>query len=241
MKRLRKAPTTPTTPPSPQKPAPRWTLNWVHMALALAFGAGLPVVWTWIEADDAPATVAAAPAAAPAVPMQIAAASPAPQQVAAPTPALGPAPAAAPPRATPQIPRQRDPGGDLSPDITDFINQGEVPTMADVISRLRAAGVTGGLAAFNPPGTRPPLVGNAVSADFELPAGYVRHHQFTDDGRPIEAIVMFAPDHPWALAAAQAAGRGELTAAERVVPPALLPPGLPVREIVVPSQAEPGR
>ncbi|MCC6247100.1 MAG: hypothetical protein IT499_04985 [Rubrivivax sp.] len=240
MKRSRKAPTTPPTPPAPA--TPRWTLSWVHLALALAFGAGLPVVWTWFEAGDRPAAaIAAAPAAATAVPVQIAAASPAPVQVAAATPAVEPAPAAAPPRAAPQIPRQRDPHGDQSPDITDFINQGEVPTMADVISRLRAAGVTGGLAAFNPPGTKPPLVGNAVSADFELPAGYVRHHQFTDDGRPIEAIVMFAPDHPSVLAAAQAAGRDELTAAERVVPPALLPPGLPVRQIVVPAPAEPGR
>jgi hypothetical protein len=62
--------------------------------------------------------------------------------------------------------------------------------------RLHQAGVRTGLGAFNPPGTRPPLIGLAVPEDFALPPGYLRHHQATDDGQRIEAILMFDPDHP---------------------------------------------
>ena len=67
--------------------------------------------------------------------------------------------------------------------------------MAEVIDRLHQAGVYGGLGAFSPPGTRPPLVGLAVPEDFVLPEGYVRHYQATDDGQRIEPILMFSPDH----------------------------------------------
>jgi hypothetical protein len=143
--------------------------------------------------------------------------------------------AAATPRA---IPRVRDPNGDQTPDITDFINAGEVPTMAEVISRLHAAGVRSGLGAFSPPGTRPPLVGVAVSDDFELPPGYVRHYQATDDGQRIEPILMYAPDHPLMVAAA---GQTALLAQDRVVPADRLPTGLPVRMVVVPPPAAPGK
>ncbi|MBI5716876.1 MAG: hypothetical protein HZC37_04220 [Burkholderiales bacterium] len=218
-----------------------WTLSWVHMALALAVGAGLPVLWVWLAPSAQAVAVADAGAgqrqtagvpvgqgAAQAVPVAEPAQRPVP---AAPLPVASPVPAPAP-----QIPRMRDPNGDQSPDITDFINQGEVPTMAEVISRLHAAGVHGGLGAFNPPGTRPPLVGIAVSEDFELPPGYVRHHQVTDDGQRIEPILMFSPDHPLVAAA----GPGSTRPQDRVVPPALVPPGLPIRNVVVPPPAEPG-
>ncbi|MBL8344427.1 MAG: hypothetical protein JNN03_03230 [Rubrivivax sp.] len=231
------------THPRGSGPKP-WTLSWVHMVLALAVGAGMPLLWIWFASADKAVAVAeasavrpqsdgtiVAPAAAAATPAAAAARPPAlatPLQVAAPAPA-------------PQIPRLRDPNGDQTPDIADFINNGEVPTMAEVISRLQAAGVNGGLAAFNPPGTRPPLVGIAVSEDFELPPGYVRHHQVTDDGQRIEPILMFSPDHPVAVAAARAAGASDASPQDRVVPPALVPPGLPIRQIVVPPVLERGR
>lgn len=211
------------------------------MVLALAVGAGMPVLWMWFAAPDKAVAVAEASAARPQAEGDGALAGHAPVStaVAADT-TQPPAPAAALSAAArapaPQIPRVRDPNGDLSPDITDFINNGEVPTMAEVISRLQAAGVSSGLAAFNPPGTRPPLVGIAVSEDFELPPGYVRHHQVTDDGQPIEAILMFSPDHPLVVAAGQGAARPQ----DLVVPPALVPPGLPLRHIVVPPPALPG-
>lgn len=139
--------------------------------------------------------------------------------------------------ATPQIPRTRDPNGDLTPDIADFINQGERPTMAEVIDRLHQAGVYSGLGAFSPPGTRPPLVGLAVPEDFALPEGYVRHYQATDDGQRIEPILMYSPDHQFF----DAANRPITIPEDRVVPPELAPPGLTIRRIVIPAPTEPGR
>ena len=107
--------------------------------------------------------------------------------------------------------------------------------MNEVIARLHQAGVHTGLGAFSPPGTRPPLVGLAVPEDFVLPEGYVRHHQATDDGQRIEAILMFAPDYQLF----DAAHRPIAIPADRVVPPELAPPGLPIRRIVIPAPTEP--
>jgi hypothetical protein len=132
---------------------------------------------------------------------------------------------------------RRDPDGDPTPDLADYLNPGETPTMAEVIDRLHAAGVTTGLGAFQPPGTRPPLVGLAVPEDYVLPEGYVRHYQATDDGRRIEPVLMYSPDYQWY----DAAGRPVTLPPNRVVPQELAPPGLPVRHIVVPPPAEPGK
>jgi hypothetical protein len=131
--------------------------------------------------------------------------------------------------------RTRDPSGDLTPDLADFVNEGERPTMAEVIERLHQAGVHSGLGAFTPPGTRPPLVGLAVPEDFPLPEGYVRHYQATDDGQRIEPILMFSPDRVFV----GAAGRPVEVPKDRVVPPELAPPGLPIRRIVIPAPATP--
>jgi hypothetical protein len=136
-----------------------------------------------------------------------------------------------------QVSRTRDPNGDLTLDISDFINNGENPTMAEVIDRLHQAGVHAGLGAFSPPGTRPPLVGLAVPDDFVLPEGYVRHYQATDDGQRIDPILMFSPDHPLF----DTAGRPIAMPKDRVVPPELAPPGLADRRIVIPAPTEPGR
>lgn len=214
------------------------TLSWGALALALAVGAGAPLLWWWMAAAPAAPAVAAGASqpAARTVVLVSAATVTAPAATVAGTvdTARAVRAAASAPRA---IPRLRDPNGDLSPDITDFINAGEVPTMAEVISRLHAAGVRSGLGAFSPPGTRPPLIGVAVSDDFELPPGYVRHHQVTDDGQRIEPILMYAPDHPLMTAGGQTA----LLAQDRVVPPDRLPAGLPVRMVVVPPPAGPGK
>jgi hypothetical protein len=126
----------------------------------------------------------------------------------------------------------------LTPDISVFVNKGERPTMAEVIERLHQAGERGGLGAFNPPGTRPPLIGLAVPEDFPLPEGYVRHHQATDDGQRIEAILMFAPG----FQLVDAMQRPIAMPADRVVPPELAPPGLPLRRIEIPAPLpEPGK
>ena len=214
----------------------RWgpSIGFLVVALGLVGGA----VAGWWSATSAPPPSpieAATPAAssappAPSSPTHLAAATPdAPASAPArTTPARdAPPPASAPPR----IARVRPPGTDQTPDITDYINDGEKPTMNEVIDRLHAAGVTTGLGAFNPPGTKPPLVGLAVPEDFVLPPGYVRHYQATDDGQRIEPVLMFAPD----FQPTTADGRPIAVPKDRVVPPELAPPGLPIRRIVVPA------
>jgi hypothetical protein len=206
-------------------------------AVVLVIGAAGLLAWVWAEpAQRVPSVVMASAPAAATMP------STAPASAAPTAPAVAPAPplaTAVVPPAAPElrIPRQRDPNGDQTPDLADYVNPGELPTMQQVIERLRANGITGGLAAFSPPGTRPPLVGLAVPEDFQLPPGYVRHYQATDDGQRIEPILMYSPH---VAVVADAAGRPVSVPEDRVVPPDAAPAGLPIRRIVVPPPAEPG-
>lgn len=226
----------------PAQPAPAWRASRGPLLVALGLLLGAGALW-WLPVDHAPAdTALAAP-----VEQASGIGSEANAQTINPTAGLaagpergasaaladGGRPAAQASGAlqavtAPRIQRQRDGQGDLSPDLADHVNEGDVPTMTEVIRRLQAAGVHTGLGAFNPPGTRPPMLGLAVPEDYALPPGYVRHHQATDDGQRIEAILMFAPDHP--LLEGQ-----KLPAASRVVPPELAPPGLPIRRIELPA------
>ena len=227
-------------PTDPVGPSPAWRPSPGYIAIALALVAGgigyglmasTPPAAPVAEATQASLQVATNLATSP-TPLRAEASptSTAPEQVAA--------AASRPTPAEPQrIPRTRDPNGDQTPDIADFVNQGEKPTMAEVIERLHQAGVTSGLGAFSPPGTRPPLIGLAVPEDFVLPEGYVRHYQATDDGQRIEPILMYSPDHQFFDAANQPIAIPQ----DRVVPPELAPPGMPIRRIVIPAPAEPGR
>jgi hypothetical protein len=141
--------------------------------------------------------------------------------------------------AEPQPEPEHAPEGDADPtrDLKSYVPRGANPSMPEVIERLHERGIFSGLGAFSPPGTRPPLVGLAVPEDFDLPKGYVRHHQVTDDGQTIEAILMFAPDFQLYDAANQPIAMPK----DRVVPPELAPPGLPQRRIVIPAPREPAR
>ena len=124
---------------------------------------------------------------------------------------------------------ERD-GEDPTPDLSDYVLPGEAPSMAQVIDGLHRRGIRTGLGAFQPPGTSPPLLGLEVPEDFPLPEGYVRHYQATDDGQRIAPILMFAPD----FQLFDARGRPVPMPADRVVPPALAPPGLPLRQVRIP-------
>ena len=230
------------TPTDPDAGTSTWRPSAGYLAVALAIVAGA-LAYGLMPSPVPPPGPAAAGSAAQA-PLPIAPTRPvmvAPQPAAASSPAV-----AAPVRAAvasvpasppaPRIARLRDPDGDLTPDLSDYVNEGEKPTMGEVIDRLHQAGVYGGLGAFSPPGTRPPLVGLAVPEDFNLPEGYVRHHQATDDGQRIEPILMFSPDHRFF----DAAGRPIAIPKDRVVPPELAPPGLPIRRVEIPAPAEPG-
>ena len=202
------------TPPRHQ-PDRAWGPAIGFLLIAAGLVAGALVAW-W---TSTPSTAAEGGAAGPAVAAS-AASAPAFAATALPAPS--------------RIPRVRDPNGDQTPDLSDYVNAGEKPTMNEVIARLHAAGVHTGLGAFQPPGTRPPLIGLAVPEDFALPPGYVRHYQATDDGQRIEPILMFAP----AYQAQTPDGRPVAMPRDRVVPPELAPPGLPIRRIVVPAPIE---
>ncbi len=200
---------------------------------ALAIGAALLGYWQMrpeVKPATPPPAQGAAPApSAPVTPTSAPAAA-ARVEAAAPAPA---APAPDTPRILPTSPDDAR-SGDLN-DIANYVKPGDPePTAAELIQALRDSGERGGIAAFNPPGTSPPLVGIAVPEDFPLPEGYVRHHQVTDDGQPIEAILMFAPD----FVLRDAAGRVIPIPEDRVVPPELAPPGLVPRRIEIPPPPE---
>ena len=229
--------------PAPGDPAGErgaWRPAFGYLALAAALvvlGAFL-----WLVAPSPPTQVADAtpPASLPATSPVAVAARPAAIAASAEAPPPMPGPAAAGrPALVPAsgVSRTRDANGDQTPDIADYVNSGENPSMAEVIDRLHQAGVHSGLGAFSPPGTRPPLVGLAVPEDFVLPDGYVRHYQATDDGRRLEPILMFAPDRRFVDAANQPISIPQ----DRVVPPEQAPPGMPIRRIVIPAPAEPGK
>jgi hypothetical protein len=141
-------------------------------------------------------------------------------------------PAAATPRRPAALTATADdlPNGDPN-DLANYFRPGDPePTGAELIGALHDVGIRTGIGAFNPPGTSPPLEGLAVPEDYELPEGYVRHYQSTDEGVPIEPILMFAPD----FTLYDANGRPIAMPENRVVPPELAPPGLPPRRVRIP-------
>ncbi|WP_229218726.1 hypothetical protein [Rugamonas brunnea] len=194
----------------------------IGLLLALAGVAVLGGLWLWSASsagEGGEATAAAPSAAAGAKPGWL-----------SDLPGMSSGPAQEPAHA---------PEGDADPtrDLKSYIPRGANPSMPEVIERLHERGIFSGLGAFSPPGTRPPLVGLAVPEDFDLPKGYVRHHQVTDDGQTIEAILMFAPDFQLYDANNQPVAMPK----DRVVPPELAPPGLPQRRITIPAPREPAR
>jgi hypothetical protein len=204
--------------PATEPPLKGWPLRrmlaWVAVAMA-----GLALAWWWQaaphdapEVDDSPLPQASLPSRA------LTSATPS----SASTPGIPAMPAL-----PTSSPRSSVSPAAASQDLAAHVPPGQAPAMAEVIQRLNQAGVHSGLGAFNPPGTRPPLIGLAVPQDFELPPGFVRHHQATDDGQRIEAVLMFAPDHPYVQA------HPDLP--NRVVPPEMAPEGLPLRTITLPA------
>lgn len=183
---------------------------WLLALALLVAGAALVIALELLvpgePASGPAAPVAAAPGVAPAAP------APAPRPLravrrsAAPVAAAPTAPSApltAPTPTAPELPRFPDEPADQ-------------PT---------------GIALFPPPGTDPPKVGLVVPEDFELPEGYVRHHQTTDDGVELPAILMFHPDYEWL----DENGVPIPLPPDLVVPPELAPPGMPIDRLVIPE------
>jgi hypothetical protein len=88
-----------------------------------------------------------------------------------------------------------------------------------------------GIALFPPPGTNPPKAGMIVPDDFELPPGYVRYHQTTDDGTELAPILAFHPDYELL----DENGNAVPLPPDLVVPPELAPPGMPIEILKVPE------
>ena len=77
--------------------------------------------------------------------------------------------------------------------------------------------------------------GIIVPDDFELPPGYVRHYQATDDGEQLPPILMFHPDFD----SVDEHGAAVALPADRVVPPEMAPPGMPIQMLEVPRRRRP--
>jgi hypothetical protein len=103
------------------------------------------------------------------------------------------------------------------------------PGEAEAGSGDTASGERSGIALFPPPGTKPIKRGILVPEDFELPPGYLRHYQATDDGQRVPAILMFHPDYEFV----DENGVPVTLPPDRVVPPELAPPGLPIQMLEV--------
>ena len=98
------------------------------------------------------------------------------------------------------------------------------------VTQIPPEGPTG-IALFPPPGTKPIKRGIVVPENFELPPGYVRHYQSTDDGQRLPAILMFHPDFtPKGLD-----GQPIPIPPDRIVPPELAPKGMPVQVLTLPD------
>jgi hypothetical protein len=88
-----------------------------------------------------------------------------------------------------------------------------------------------GMALFPPMGSKPIKRGIVVPEGFELPPGYVRHYQATDDGELLPPILMFHPDYEFV----DSKGAPVAIPADRVVPPELAPAGMPIQMLQPPD------
>ena len=88
-----------------------------------------------------------------------------------------------------------------------------------------------GIALFPPRGSDPVRVGLVVPDGFELPEGFARHYQVTDDGQELPPILIVHPDYELLDAHGRPVPRPE----GGVVPPELAPAGMPIHELVVPE------
>jgi hypothetical protein len=211
-------------------PGPRKEIRLGVAALALAGLAVLAAVMLFGGEPGPRATHASAPSeervegepAAPAGGAQVRVAAHPRKSMAA------PAPVAAPP---PSRPTQEP---ESAPAAQARAADGGPPTHEEPAFSLGPPGT--GISAFPKPGSDPVKIGIVVPEDFELPEGFVRHHQVTDDGVGLPAILMFHPDYEFV----DEDGRPLAIPADRVVPQELAPPGLEVKLLEVPeAPAEP--
>ncbi len=229
---------------SQSRSAPRtrngfWSTPVILGGAALALGALAALLL--LSGRDEPAPVAADPQ-----PPEVAELAPAPAAPRAPEPAPIPVARAADPAPAPpqrQITPRRRSEHDPPPAAVPASDEEEVVIVnepgkeypagidaRDYIKALRDMGETEGIAAFPPPGTNPPKPGLIVPNDYAIPEGYERYYQYSDDGKPLEPILVYSPDYEFF----DEQGNPVAIPEDRTVPADQAPPGLAV-EILDPE------
>jgi len=137
------------------------------------------------------------------------------------------------PRVVPLARRTAEPGAPASQPGSAPVDTAPGAEAAD--TALPNAEEPTGIALFPPMGTDPIKRGVIVPERFELPPGYVRHYQTTDDGESLPAILMFHPDFEFV----DEHGNKIEVPQNRVVPPELVPAGMPVQMLEVPEETVP--
>jgi len=219
--------------------APRSRVELASALVLVLAAAGL----AWLALRPTDGDPAAAPGAPAAATSPLAAGGPPGATAAAGTRRTPAAPASAP-RAPADAARVAAASSSASGDAADDLDGSgaeedeEPPSTEDapVFEYAPPGQEHSGLAAFPPLGTKPLVSGILVPDGFQLPSGYVRHYQATDDGRMLPPVLLFHPDH----APLDAEGRPLLDTKDRVVPPEQAPPGLPI-EYLAPPPAPAGQ
>jgi hypothetical protein len=88
-----------------------------------------------------------------------------------------------------------------------------------------------GIELFPPMGTKRARAGIMVPEDFPLPEGFVRHHQVSDSGEQLPAILMVHPDYQ----ILDEKGNPVADRSNPVVPPEYAPEGLPIQMLELPE------
>ncbi len=187
--------------------------------LALGFTAVCLLLSAWLVSSPGPV-----PETEEAAPVRVAEN----QAVPSPTPSRS-APKAAPPAARPAA-AQQEPTRDAPARASEPAPTQE-PTMAQ--DPTPPSGSAEGIGLYRP-GTKPIKQGIVVPEDFELPPGYVRHYQATDNGERVKPILMFHPDYK----PTDADGKPVELPESRVVPPEMAPPGMPIDILELPEGPE---
>jgi hypothetical protein len=159
-------------------------------------------------------------------------AAPPPPSAAATSPEAGvaePAPEALPPVASalPKAPPPPEPAELAAVEAAEAAEPEPEP-------EPEAEDTASGIGLFPPPGTDPIKIGLVVPDDFVLPEGYLRHTQVTDDGQELEPILLFHPDY---IVNGDDGEPIELPQ-DRIVPPSLAPPGMPIEWLEIPPPLE---
>ena len=139
------------------------------------------------------------------------------------------------PPPTEKVERTAPPSRELSPSERGIPDRADAPKPRDPDPSDATPGDDSqelvGIEVFPPLGTKPNLTGIIVPDDFELPPGYVRHYQTSDDGRQLEPILMFHPKRR----PVDSQGNPIDVPDDRIVPPELAPEGLSVRMLQLPE------